>query len=300
MRQMFIVIGLLGLVACSQKSNNSEVKIKNSSVINGTEVKSNDLIAKSIVAVYNAKDRYLCTGTLIAPNIVLTAAHCAPEKVTQMKIVFTNDLDDTINSREPDVLQQYVLPATDFKVHPKWDANNETIENNTSDIALVKFKGEAPTGYAPATFIADDSALKIGDVMTVAGYGVDDVDFTKEINPKTFHNLDQAIESGEVICNEEVKGKPADCYKVEMTGDGILRTTEAPISFVLETEIRLNEKKAGTCSGDSGGPLFLKKDNIFYLVGVTSRGSSLCNEVGVYTKALSYKAWIADTSKILK
>jgi secreted trypsin-like serine protease len=89
-----------------------------------------------------------------------------------------------------------------------------------------------------------------------------------------------------------------NCFEIETDGDGILRQTTAPISSLYETEIRLDERKAGTCSGDSGGPAFIKQNGEYYLFGVTSRGSVLCNDVGVYTNALHFRPWIARVIKL--
>lgn len=301
MYRLLIVPALLSaLVSCAPKTSNHTADTKKSSIINGKDVKSDDLIAKSIVVVYNSKTKYLCTGTLIAPNVVLTAAHCAPERISHVKIVFTTDVDEVLNTREQDVLMELSLQATDFKASTTWDENNETIEHNTGDIALVKFKGNIPAGFKPATFLPLNTVLKPGDLVTVAGFGVDFVDTSKQIDPKKYHDLQDAIDYGEVICYQENQGKYSDCYKVEMSGDGILRMAEAPVSFILETEFHLNEKKSGTCSGDSGGPAFLKKGAEYHLLGVTSRGSGLCDEAGVYTNALYYKKWIDETSKLLK
>ena len=301
MHRLLIVSGLLSaLVSCAPETLNTGNNTKKSSIINGKDVKSDDLIAKSIVVVYNTKTKYLCTGTLIASNVVLTAAHCAPERISHVKIVFTNDVDEVLNTREQDVLLELSLQATDFKASTSWDPNNETIEHNTGDIALVKFKGSIPAGFKPATFLPLNTVLKTGDIITLAGFGVDFVDTSKQIDPKKYHDLQDAIDYGEVVCYQENQGKYSDCYKVEMSGDGILRMTEAPVSFILETEFHLNEKKSGTCSGDSGGPAFIKRDGEYLLLGVTSRGSGLCDEAGVYTNALYYKTWIDETIKLLK
>lgn len=295
------MLGLTVLVSCAPKSSNiTDTNIYDSDIINGSDVKATDAIATSVVAVYNTKTKYLCTGTLIDTNVVLTAAHCAPEKPSQLKIIFSTDIDDTMNSRELDIIQQLMLTVTDFQSHPKWNPNNETVEVNTSDIALIKFKGEIPKGYAPASFLDSYSGLKIGDTVSVAGFGVDYVDISKKIDPKKYHNIDEAIAMGTIICEDDKNGNHVTCSKVEMSGDGILRKTEAPIAFIFETEISLREGKTGTCSGDSGGPAFIKKADAYYLLGVTSRGSSLCNDIGVYTNAIYYKKWITDTSKTLK
>lgn len=303
MRRLLIILSSIALVSCAPKTTNTKALLVDSSIINGRDVKSGESLGSSVVAVYNTKNKYLCTGTLIDTNVVLTAAHCAPERISQLKIVFTIDIDETVNAREPDILEEFALQVTDFKTSPKWDVNDETTEVDTGDIALVKFRGTIPKGWAPVKRLTDSSEIKIGAVATVAGFGVDFVDTSKRVDPKKYYNIQEAIDNGDIMCEESgnnKKEKYTNCFKIEMSGDGLLRTANAPISFLTETEIHLNEKKAGTCSGDSGGPVFLTVKGELLLLGVTSRGSELCDEVGVYTNAVYYKQWIDDTMKILK
>ena len=268
--------------------------------MNGKIVSQSDPLAESVVGVYNTKYKSICTGSLIAPNIVMTAAHCIPEKVAHLKIIFSTDVDSILNAREPDITEEFSLPASDFKVGPTWDPKNETVEVDTGDIALIKFKGNTPSGYRPAVFLKDTSLLKIGNLVTVAGLGVDTVEFSKKIDPKKYKDFEEALEYGQVICDDQINGKYINCYEIEMSGDGILRVTEAPISFIHETEIKLNERKSGTCNGDSGGPAYIKTTEGYFLFGVTSRGSGLCNDAGVYTNALFYKSWIESTIPALQ
>ncbi|MBY0415592.1 MAG: trypsin-like serine protease, partial [Bdellovibrionales bacterium] len=187
MRQSLLLLVLV-VSSCAPKSSNHNPRLLNGSVINGSEVKEKDPLNASVVAVYNSKSNYICTGSLIAANIVITAAHCAPKRPSELKVIFATDVDTILHARELDVREEYALSVTDFKVHPKWDENNETQEYNTFDIAVLKFKGTLPLGYKPATFLKDESALKLGAVVTVAGYGVDSVD-TNEIEPKKGYNI---------------------------------------------------------------------------------------------------------------
>lgn len=298
MYPVLIALTILSLISCSKTSLTKQSKMIPSSIINGKAVESSDSINASVVGVYNIKEQSICTGSLITPNIVMTAAHCIPNNTQQIKIVFSTNIDDTITIREPDVLQEFVLPAIQFKVGPTWNPKDETTEIDTGDIALIKFKGTAPTGYKPAVFLKSSTDLKPGLLVTLAGYGVSTVD-TEEIDPKKFRNIEQAIEYGDVFCSGSHRGNYGTCFKVERSGDGLLRFTTAPISFIYQTEVRLNEKNAGTCNGDSGGPAYILQDGVYYLFGITSRGSELCNEAGIYTNALSYKNWIDDSIKIL-
>jgi secreted trypsin-like serine protease len=295
MKSIFIIASLFILASCGQNAPLLEKKIIKTAIVNGSVVAEADAIKTSVVALINTKTNYICTGSLIAPNIVMTAAHCVPKRAADMKVIFDLDVDAVLNSLEPDYKQERLFKVTDFKVGPTWNPNDETTEINTGDIALMKFQGEAPAGYAEALMLPDSFEFKPGVMVTVAGFGVSRVD-TEEIDPKKFRDLDIAIENGDVFCD----GNKRNCFKIEMDGDGVLRKTEAPISFVHETEIFLNETKAGTCSGDSGGPAFIYQNGQYFLFGVTSRGSQLCNDTGAYTNALTYKQWISDTIKILK
>ncbi|MBP9680933.1 MAG: trypsin-like serine protease [Bacteriovorax sp.] len=290
---------LLILVSCTPNFNQRVSIPLNSAIINGQEIRENAPIAVNVVGLYNKKKNTICTGSLIAPNIVLTAAHCAPERLSHLSVVFSTNIDSTINAREQDILQELVLSATDFKVSPNWNPKDEEREQNTGDIALIKFKGDAPENYKLTPLLSEESTLKVGDLVTIAGYGFNTVQ-TTPVSENQFPSIEKAYEDGDIFCQEDEKGKPYQCVTVEMSGDSILRKAVAPIDRILETEIILDEHKAGTCNGDSGGPAYILKDNQYYLFGVTSRGSELCNEFGAYTNALKYKNWINETIKTLK
>lgn len=296
MKHFLALVFIFTLVACSQKSAEQK-KLIPSSIMNGKTVQEKEPITASVVGIYNQKERSICTGSLIAPNFVLTAAHCVPNRASDVKIIFSTNIDEIINTREMDILQEFALPAVDFKVSATWDPNDETTEFDTGDIAVIKFKGTVPAGYKPAEFLKDAGDIKVGAQVTLAGFGVDSVEM-KEIDPRKYRKLEEALEYGDVVCTGKMPNY-GSCFEIERDGDGQLRMTTAPISFIHDTEVRLNEKKAGTCNGDSGGPAYILKDGIYYLFGVTSRGSELCNDVGVYTNALTYKDWIDETMKSL-
>ena len=299
MKTLLIAISFLVLSACQNSSQNQfQTKTGLTPVIGGEKVNEKESLSYGIVGIWDTEEQAICTGSLIGPNIVLTAAHCINENPKKMKIIFNVNLDNIIGSKNQLLVNFYQRNVTDAKANSKYDSElNAEKEEDHGDIALIKFEGDVPEGYAPVEMLSDITQLKRDVEITVAGFGVSDV-YTEPINAKHYKDLQDAIDYGEVYCYDEAN---TDCVKVDMGGDGILRQTHAPISSVQETEFRLDESKGhGTCSGDSGGPAYVTVDGKLLLTGVTSRGSFLCDNVGVYTDVVPYLGWINETIPLLK
>ncbi len=289
---------VLSLLSCTNNKPalNADVATRQG-IMGGKLVAANSALAQGIVAIYDIKDRSVCTGSLIGEGLILTAAHCVQTKPANLRIVFGLDLDETVNAREPDIQAEYVRKVVALLPHEDYDQEaNYNKKTDWSDIALIKFSGSIPDGYKPVEFLKDDSVLKRGTMVKVAGFGVTKVEYSP-VDAKDVPNLDEAMEYGEVMCDDKNK----NCLKIEMSGDGVLHETEAPVASVHETEVILDESKGhGTCAGDSGGPAFVESNGKFYLFGVTSRGSVMCDRVGIYTNAIQFKKWIVDGINKLK
>jgi len=77
-----------------------------------------------------------------------------------------------------------------------------------------------------------------------------------------------------------------------------LKSTEVSVVETANYEFRTDEKKNGSCDGDSGGPVFFKNsEGKYLLVGSVSRGDSQCHEFGVYENMTYYKSWIYSAIK---
>ncbi|WP_081110990.1 S1 family peptidase [Bdellovibrio bacteriovorus] len=293
MSRSVLVLGLIALVSCTPKSQPGVELKKDAAIMGGSMVAENAAIASGIVGIYDTQDNSICTGSLISENLVLTAAHCATSKPSKLKIVFGVDIDATMSIREPDVQQELTRTVSAIQVHSSYKPEEqEEKETDWGDIAILKFPGKLPAGYKPVALLQDDSILKKGFVVTLAGYGVSHIDL-EPIDARKVRDIEEAIEYGEVICDDNLK----NCLKVDMSGDGELRQTTAPVSFLTETEVFLDESKGrGTCSGDSGGPAYVQKNGQYFLFGITSRGSQLCDSVGVYTNTVYYNNWIRETA----
>lgn len=75
-----------------------------------------------------------------------------------------------------------------------------------------------------------------------------------------------------------------------------LKATEVSVVEAVNFEFRTEEKKSGSCDGDSGGPVFLKNsENKYLLVGSVSRGDPSCFQYGIYENTTYYKNWIKES-----
>jgi len=112
--------------------------------------------ARSSVMVLNARGG-VCTGVVVAPDIVLTAAHCVAG-ASALRIHY----------RAPDGVPVLIAPA-EVRRHPGFSPGAEKTRRRSIDLALLRAPGPLP-GFAPAT-LSGARAGK-GTRVRVGGYGV--------------------------------------------------------------------------------------------------------------------------------
>ncbi|KAJ3073171.1 hypothetical protein HK102_006060, partial [Quaeritorhiza haematococci] len=209
-----------------------------------------------IVALQNKKGQF-CGGALIAPHLVLTAAHCSDgASGTVTASAHRNNLNLT-SAQESGIDFQVVRRIN----HPKYRnvkprGASESVPINDISIWVVKPVKPFPAVPDPIPFrlatlptLADPMARpKPREVMTVAGWGAvtDEGDTTQILRQARIPVIDQES------CME-----PGGMYQA-----------------VDETVICAAREKGGkdTCQGDSGGPLFAYEGNKPVVYGVVSWG----------------------------
>jgi secreted trypsin-like serine protease len=203
----------------------------------------------------------ICSGTLIAPDVFLTASHCT--------LFFEQDLAPLgytayVSFDSPIGFGAQTSPATELievqQVVTNPDYNQA--QNDSGDIAVLLLDPADTAGIVPATLppagLLEEIPKTRGFVdafVTNVGYGVQNrivgggVPFFQDVNPiprmYSFSSIN-ALNKGYIRYSQN----PA-------TGNG------------------------GACFGDSGGPQFLTYQGTTYIVSITITGDSVCRATNV-------------------
>ena len=119
---------------------------------------STEGVARSVVTIVGSRGNF-CTGALIAPKLVLTAAHCVQPGAEYKIVEYGAD-------RQPS-LQDVKAVA----IHPGFNMQAMSGHRATADVALLQLAA-LPKGKTPAALGMPDIPINVGSRFTIAGIGV--------------------------------------------------------------------------------------------------------------------------------
>ena len=201
-------------------------------------------------------DEQYCGGTLVAPNVVLTAAHCVDHGGDVQAVVGIHDLSDITDAQ--------MIQVSEILIHPEY----KDLQNGepSYDFALIKLSENADEKHLPINLANAQTDFE-NSPLTVIGWGYTENGFPEILNEVDVSYVDQS--ACESLYNP----------------------------FIIDqTMLCAADEGRDSCSGDSGGPIFVQSQDGPIQVGIVSwgYGCALPNYPGVYSRVSNQINWLEN------
>jgi trypsin len=213
-----------------------------------------------------------CTGTVIAPRVILTAAHCAEN--IEGSGGFTAASEYLVATGADDlrkVTRKEALRVESTHVFPEFDPGNLH-----GDAAILVLASPTTATPVPLATSADAALYEGGVPVRLAGWGLTGGKATSA--PKRLRTATTVVQDP-ATCKRRTKSfNPAYSPSFQLC-------TQNPPDF-----------KTGGCFGDSGGPVIAQRaDGSPVEIGVVSTGAPLCSTKlpNIFTRVDRLSTWAA-------
>ncbi len=266
MKKLLLVLPIvLAAMSCSKSSTSASQQpaaLSGQQIINGQPALDNPM-TPSVVGLFvkysgsgvNGVWLQWCTGSVISPKLILTAAHCVADlQASDIKINFSGKSVTSQTQMNPATRINDVSTVFETRQVKAIEANPAYDGSGMHDLALLSLESDAPVTAVPVTLLPEKYLNKVANQTTFEGQ-------TKPVLLIGFGLIDEN----------------------NSTETDVIRSTVVPAQFLNNFVVTDQTVGSGGCNGDSGGPAFVQIDGVYFQTGVTHGphgSSSTCHETG--------------------